>query len=184
MFMTVASDEGQSTTHPSLNSISTPGHVPSAKEDEEETTIRLLASLPSDEEDEEAITIRPSLPPRQWPTDFYATEIIQGFLAIDHHKKLPQQTVATAFEAAFSVVFVPGTYYTHRAHWEALSPQTREKAQNTGRTHEGLYGEFMKTNLVKDTQKIARFARALAAHDYLMGYIEHERKRRHRYSPA
>ena len=39
----------------------------------------------------------------------------------------------------------------------------------------------MKTNLVKDTQKIARFARALAAQDYLMGYIEHERKQQHRY---
>ncbi|KAF8451066.1 hypothetical protein L210DRAFT_932653 [Boletus edulis BED1] len=114
---------------------------------------------------------------RSWPGDFYAIEIHNGFIELDRRKKQPRQTVAKIFHYVFGVEFVPGTYYDHRARWDAAPQSARDMATSAGKTPAGLYSQFMKKNPAKHAEQKAvrkRHARALAAQDFVSGKIDHK----------
>ncbi|KAF8545813.1 hypothetical protein OG21DRAFT_1491889 [Imleria badia] len=115
-----------------------------------------------------------------WLGDFYAIEIHNRFLELDHRKKQPRQTVAKIFYSVFGVEFVPGTYYDHHAYWDAAPQSARDIATSAGQTSAGLYSQFMKKNPAKCAEQKAmrkRHACALATQDFVSGKIDHNLKR-------
>ncbi|KAH9835604.1 uncharacterized protein C8Q71DRAFT_724251 [Rhodofomes roseus] len=80
---------------------------------------------------------------QQWPRDYYATDIVDGFEAIDAAVATRTNTVAGAFEAHFKIKYAHGTYYEHRKRWNNAPPDVKNKLLKAGRTGLGLWSTFM-----------------------------------------
>ena len=105
----------------------------------EDNVSSYLGGLSNEDEDEIEVS-------KVWPGEFYAVDIVNGFLAIDKMMALGT-TIETAFAFHFKGVrYVKTTYNDHLRRWQHASQHGKDIALAAGRTHKGLWSAFMADN--------------------------------------
>ena len=117
-------------------------------------TFGLSANNPIDIDDSE----EDDMSEVQWPTDFYAVDIVHGFDKCEK-ARCARAGVGKTFESIFQVPFRSTTYYNHRHHWESAPQRCRDKALAAGHTPDGLWTSFLRSSRPAE-KKVAKRTKA------------------------